>query len=268
MTRLVPLLLLFCSLALAQEAARVFTPQHRLASELLPTVQSLASPGGSVSVFDNKLVVRASAAQMAEIEQVLASLDKPARQFLITLRQDQESSLDRRAVDVGGVYKDGDTRIIIPRSNGGLRSRAEVELEQQTINRRSGGTQQIRAEEGREAQVFLGQSLPYRSRYSGVEGGTVERTEYIDAGSGFTVLPRLQGNRVQLEIALRQQLPGPGGTFNVQSSSSTVSGPLGEWFDIGGAVMALSSRSNALLSGERESGAENRKIMVKVEEVQ
>lgn len=246
---------------------QVIPLQYRNPQEMLRVLAPLVAPDGSVSAYENQLIVRATPAQMAEVRRVLAAVDQPPRQLLISVKQDEESALDRRGAGISGQYERGDGKILIPRADGRLPSRAEIELQDQHSSTRTSGNRQLRTEEGREAQIFLGQSLPYQSRYHTGDDGSVIRTEYRDAGSGFTVLPRLQGSRVQLEISLKQQVPGAGGTFNIQSTSSTVSGPLGEWFDIGSAVQQVTQSASGLLYGEHDAGSEVRRIMVKVEEV-
>lgn len=237
---------------------RVLDPQHRPAQELLPVLRPLVADGGSVDVYDGRLVVRGSPAQIAQLEQLLATLDRPARPLLIQVRGDNTASTQRDAADVSGVYRTGSDR-----PSGSLR----IGLDDRNTRSQHSSVQQVRAEEGREAQIYVGQSLPYASTYRSADGARSERIEYRDATSGFSVLPRLRGDVVELEISQRQELPGPGGVIQVQHLSSTVSGRLGEWFDIGGAVQQVTQSSRALLGAASTATTQARSIWVRVEPV-
>lgn len=266
-----PLVVLLCGLlpwlALAQGQLEVIEPRHRSAQELLPLLQPLVEPDGSVSAFDNKLVLRATAAQMAEVRQLLASFDRAPRQLLISVRQGGAVDDRRASVGVSGVILRGDGGIVLPREDSSIPSSPRVEARDDHRSGDVAADQQVRVEEGREAQLMIGQSLPYSSSHRRADGVIVQRTEYSSGGTGFTVLPRLQGQRVQLEILARQQLPGSGGARQVQNASSIVSGPLGEWFDIGGAVQQVSQSSRGLLGGGDVSSRHESRIMVRVDEL-
>lgn len=261
------LLCLVPLLALAQARLEVIEPRHRSAQELVPLLQPLVEPDGSVSAYDNKLVLRATPAQLAEVRQLLESFDRAPRQLLISVRQGSVADLREDAAGVSGTYRRGSGAIAVPRADGSLPRDVEIELRRQRSQSDSRGMQQVRVEEGREAQIQLGQSVPVVSRYRRPDGVIVERTESYDTGSGFTVLPRLQGERVQLEISVRQALPRGDGSVNVQNASSVVSGPLGEWFDVGGAVQQLNQSSRGLLSAGSLAGQREGSILVKVDEV-
>lgn len=269
MTR--PIVVLLCWLTpwlvLAQASLEVIEPRHRSAQELVPLLQPLVEPGGSVSAFDNKLVLRATPAQMAEVRQLLASFDRAPRQLLISVRQDGAFENRQSSAGVSGVVRRGDGSIVLPREDGSVPASPRFEARDDRSSGDSAGSQQIRVEEGREAQIMVGQSLPTSSSYRRADGVIVQRTEYSSAGSGFTVLPRLQGQRVQLEIQARQQLPGRTGARQIQNASSIVSGPLGEWFDIGGAVQQVSQSSHGLLGGSEGSSRREGRIMVRVDEL-
>lgn len=267
-----PRVLLLCALlpfaVFAQTSLEVLEPRHRLAQELQPLLEPLAGPGGSVSVFDNKLVVRAGPAQLAEMRQLLDQLDRAPRQLMIYLRQGSVARRSGQGVDISGVYRRGDGSIVLPGPDGRVPRDVELQLRDRQVRDDSNISQQLRVEEGREAQIMLGSSQPYTTRERLPNGTVVQRSEYIGSGSGFTVLPRLQGQRVQLQIQSQQQTPGRGGVIDSRSASSIVSGPLGEWFEIGAAVQQASSSSSALLGHSQGSASIQNSIQVRVELLQ
>ena len=63
------------------------------------------------------------------------------------------------------------------------------------------------------------------------------------------------------------QEPMPGGTASVHCISTSASGRLGEWFEIGGLTISASSQSGGILSSSNSQRQENRRVWVKVEEL-
>jgi hypothetical protein len=59
----------------------------------------------------------------------------------------------------------------------------------------------------------------------------------------------------------------PGGTINVQGASTTVSGRLGEWMELGGMNSSSVQSSSGILSGATTQRSDNRSIWVKVDEL-
>ncbi|HSW14553.1 MAG TPA: secretin N-terminal domain-containing protein [Solimonas sp.] len=249
------LILLICLLpltTLAQSRLEVIDLRYRSPQELLPLLRPLVEPEGSVSAWENQLVVRATPAQLAELRQLLEQLDRAPRQLLISVRQGGVADSRQQSAGVGGVYRDGEAEL-------------ELRLRDRSSHGDSSASQQLRVEEGREAQLMVGQSRPYSRSWRRPDGVIVQQTETVSGGSGITVLPRLQGDRVQLEIHAQQQLPGTGGVASVQRTSSIVSGRLGEWFEIGGAVQQASQSSQGILYGGTASASSSGSVMVRVD---
>lgn len=94
------LLLFFGVYAIAD--TEILIPQNNTAETLLPTVQSLLEPGGSVSAFQGKLIIKSSAQNIADIKNVLATLDVPARKLLISVRQASTTTASNKGYDVNG----------------------------------------------------------------------------------------------------------------------------------------------------------------------
>jgi hypothetical protein len=171
------------------------------------------------------------------------------------------ASHDRRGGNV--VLRDGDDRL-----------RAHV-VENRSIES-DRNTQSVRVLEGREAFVRVGQSVPVRERQVRrvVVGGqvveqVVEGTQYRDVTTGFYVLPRIAGDRVTLDVrpqreSLSDQVRGG---VNVQSVVTTVSGRLGEWMEIGGIGQDASGQQTVLLGRTTTATRDNRRVLLKVDEV-
>jgi len=59
----------------AQAATEVLPLQHRSSAELLPTAQAFIGKEGSVSAFENKLIVNASPERIGDLRALLQQLD-------------------------------------------------------------------------------------------------------------------------------------------------------------------------------------------------
>jgi hypothetical protein len=77
----------------------------------------------------------------------------------------------------------------------------------------------------------------------------------------------VSGDRVLLEISPRQQRYRPSsGTVATQGSTTTVTGRLGEWFELGAVDESGSSSTGGLLTWGQRSEASRYSVWVKVNE--
>lgn len=82
------LLLLIGQLAHAQGSLEVITLRHRTAEQVIPVLRPLLEPDGALSGQYNQLIVRASAANLAQIRSALDAIDRPQRRLEISVRFD------------------------------------------------------------------------------------------------------------------------------------------------------------------------------------
>jgi len=92
---------------------RVMTLKHRLAEEMVPAVRPLLAPGESVSGMDSRLIVRAAPQTFAQIEHLLAEIDRPRRNLRISVRHTGESERMQDSHGVSGDMRRGNTRIVV-----------------------------------------------------------------------------------------------------------------------------------------------------------
>lgn len=118
--------------------------------------------------------------------------------------------------------------------------------------------------------ILVGESRPMRIRERiQTPAGVIAQDSYVarETASGFEVVPRLVGDRVQLDIApQRERFARHGGNVESQRVATTASAALGEWFEIGGAVSHAMSEGGGIASASRASGAQSRRIWVRVDE--
>ncbi len=258
--------------------------RYRMAQEVIPIIQPMLAREGSVSGFQGQLVVRTTPANLDEIKRILARIDTMPRQLLITVRQDADVDRSTSAAEVSGSVGGDQGRVTVPGSRdprGGsvvLREgddSVRLQVLEGSGSQSDRNTQSVRAMEGREAFVRVGQSMPVRERQvqRSVVGGrvveqVVETTQFRDAATGFYVLPRVSGDRVTLDISTqRESLSRPvQGSVNVQSMVTSVSGRLGEWMEISGIGQDASGQQSVLLGRTTTATRDSRRVLIKVEE--
>ena len=151
--------------ALAQQALEIIPLRHRTVEQVLPVLQPLVEPGGTLSGSRGQLFLRASPANVAEIKRALDAVDRPSRRLEILVRFDDAQERSRRALGASGTISSSGSHVDITAAD----------------SRRSAGErvdQRLQVLEGGRAFIVSGQDLP----------------------SGFEVVPRLAGGNVILEI--------------------------------------------------------------------
>ena len=247
--------------------------KFRTAEDLLPILQPLVPQGSVITGTGDMLFVRADAATLGQIREAVASLDRAPRQLLITVGQVTNAQGSGTSVRASGTLGSGDLQVGVNRppqaSTGG-----QVVVRSGTAGDDVRNVSSVRALEGYETYVSLGQSRPFTS--TTVTGGThyppvvSQSTEFRDVQTGFYATPRVSGDRVTLEISSRQQRLADGGhsaPVATGSVTTTVTGRLGEWMQIGGAVDDTAGTDSGIVTWGTRSDLTRYSAWVKVEEV-
>lgn len=276
------ILLLFALAAQAQQTVlEVIDLKYRSADQIVPMLKPLLAPGGTISSLQNRVILRTTPQNMAELKKVLDAVDSMPKRLLISVRQEAVGTgLDNEA-EVSGSIGTGDVRATVPgnRSQQGgtvVIRKGDNIIKGRVISSQSAstdrGVQTVQVLEGNEATIRVGQSVPIRSQsvVQTPQGAKISQSvEYRDADTGFRVRPRVNGDRVTLEInARRDTIADPNAqTLNVQRVDTIVSGRLGEWMEIGGVDQRRAQSDNGAISRRTGSVAEDRKVFLKVEKM-
>lgn len=212
----------------AQQALEIIPLRHRTAEQVLPALQPLLEPGGTLSGMRGQLFLRASPGNAAEIKRALAAIDQPLRRLVISVRLDESLERERRDIGVSGTVSGSGARIGVTAEQSHRTSEGRVD-------------QRVQVLEGGRAFIATGQSRPVL-----IEGTTALR----DVTSGFEVVPRIAGGLVSLEVAQQRPTQGP---------VTTVTARLGEWVELGAVAQTMTA------TGRREAQA--RRVWLKVEEL-
>lgn len=232
------ILSLWAATTLAQEL-EIITLRHNTAEQLIPQLRPLLAQGAALTGRGDSLFLRTTPANLAEIRQALAVLDRPLRRLVISVRH-----AGRQAAQGGGAALGVEVgrRTVI--SGGVSESRATRDEEV---------AQQVQTVEGGRAFINVGRSSPVvmRQVVPTPHGAVVSDTlSYRETGTGFYVEPRVAGDRVTLAISTANDTPGAlPGSAEVRRVVSTVSGRLGEWIPLGGSTRQVERSGGHGVSG-------------------
>ncbi|MGL6223065.1 MAG: secretin N-terminal domain-containing protein [Steroidobacteraceae bacterium] len=258
--------------ALGAQSLETIQLRFRAAEDILPILQPLVPPGATLGGMGDLLLVRADAATVAQLRAVVATLDRAPRQLLITVGQATNARSGGTTVRGSGTVGSGDVQVGVnrpPQADTG----ASVAIRGGTASDGMRNVSSVRALEGHESFIAVGQSRPFTST-TVTQGGlfppvVTQTTDFRDVQTGFYATPRVNGERVTLEISPRQQRVTDGRQPTVTTGSvvTTVSGRLGEWIEIGGNVASDHSSERGLGTWGTRSGSTQYSAWVKVDEV-
>jgi type II secretory pathway component GspD/PulD (secretin) len=255
------------------ESLETIPLHYRTAEELLPILQPLVPRGSVITGTGDVLFVRADASTLTQLREAIASLDRAPRQLLITVGQVTNAQGSGTSVRGSGTIGSGDVQVGVNRppatSAGG-----QVIVRSGTASNDIRNVSSVQALEGYETYVALGQSRPFTS--TAVTGGLYyppvvsQSNGFRDVQTGFFATPRVNGDRVTLEISSRQQRltsEGRNSPVTTGSVNTTVSGRLGEWLQIGGSTDSSGGSNSGLVTWGTRSALTQYSVWVKVDEV-
>jgi hypothetical protein len=245
-------LMLLATAVMAENALEIITLRHRTAEQVLPGLRPLLEPGATLTGQGNQLFVRTSPANLSDLRLALEVLDQPQRRLLISVRFDDARDTASRSLGASGRIGGRDSQVEIRAQDA--RSQAEERVDQR-----------VQALDGGRAMIYTGASRPLRQRqFIQTPAGVVsqEVTVVQELTSGFEVIPRVTGDRVQVEIAQQRE-----SAASYQRAATTASGRLGEWFELGAVAMGAARDERGLASASASSGGETRRVWIRVDEL-
>jgi hypothetical protein len=272
-------LLIVCALLLgAGYASPVFADypievielHSRTYDEILPVIQPFVGSDGSVSGMGSSVVIKAAPERLADIKRLLVELDRPPKRLLITVGNKEDRAHSSSGFRASADIKAGNSQIgINSRGYPVDSSQAQVFLHDRRSTAANSSQQFVQAMEGQPAYISSGLSVPVQTTeryYNGVVPYQRNITQYQDVTSGFYVVPRVNGDKVTLEISQHDDKPGrPYGAINMQHLDTVIQGRLGEWIDLGGLDMAQAAHQGGLGRSVNSRQTQLQGIQVKVE---
>ena len=109
--------------------------------------------------------------------------------------------------------------------------------------------------------------MPVVTRTTNPNGTVTESYTYHQVNAGFKIQPRLNGDRLILNIDTTQVKPATeqAGRYTTYAMSTTVTGRLGEWIPLGGVANETAAEQSGLVFSTRHQQQNKRQVYVKVE---
>jgi type II secretory pathway component GspD/PulD (secretin) len=236
------------------QSLEIIDLRNRTAQELLPALQPLVAPGGAITGQDYKLFVRTTSTNLADIRRAVAQLDRAPRQLLVSVRRAARQQIEREGVAIQGTLS-------TQGAQGSLRA------EDKASQHSSDGVTSIAVLEGNSASIDNGASVPIVTAVI-IGGGRRPQigaqTQYRELPNGFIVTPRINGERVVLDVSQRTDSLRDG-TIATQSLQTQASGRLGEWVALGGLEESSTSTQRGSGSRQYSTSSDQRSLWIKVE---
>lgn len=255
--------------ATANTEFKIITLQHRFAEDLLPMIQPLAGEDGVVTGMRNQLIIRAQPERLAEIEQVIASMDVARTNLKITVRRQNQLDASQSGVDISGRKRIGNVAISTNRYPRRARDGAQIDIQNNNSTSKQNNQQFINVADGEFAFIQVGQSVPFTQewqtfthRYTQVQ----RTTEFVNISTGFAVRPRSVGAQIELDITPRIAQLNQQGFIDFDSLHTVVRVNKGEWFDIGGAMQQNDEVSRAILSFNNKAKTHNQALSIRIDD--
>jgi len=243
--------LVLASSSVATNELTIIDLQQRLAQEMVPLIQPFLKPGDSLIGRDYSLFIRTDPDTLAQVRNMLASLDRAAVSLMISVRHGHQRQRYDSYQGPGGVVLD------------------------RNVDSDGGEVQRVRALSGEPAFIQTGISVvqPDYGLRVGRDGTRVYRSYgRRDLTGGVYATVQVQDNgRIRVELDSRDSHPRVGryGRIDteVQNLSTVVTGRLGEWIPLGGVSRSYSGSGSALVSGGVGGGTADDSVYIKVDRV-
>lgn len=258
-------LLLSISLsAFAQTELRVFTLQHHFAKDLYSVITPLVGEEGTVTGMNNQLIVRATPAQLLEIESVIAAMDVPRANRKITVASNRNQQSTYNNTELSGNVNIGNVTI-------GNRQRgqgASIDVTRQQNQSSQNSQQFIQVVDGQRAFIQVGTLVPFTQdwllitkRYTQL----TRTTDWIEVSTGFAVSPRTIGNQVEVEVTPRITNLRSQQSIDFETLTTVVRVNLGEWINIGQTMQQRDDVSRKILGSQSGNFEDKSNLSIRVD---
>lgn len=251
-------------LALAEQF-KMITLQYRFAQDVLPMIEPMVGPNGSVRAIDNHLIISTSPDRLTQIEAIISQLDVARKNIRITISHASDTQFQQRGAGVTARGRIGDVEIATPRN---ARDGVHIDLQDRSGSYSNMGSEFLTVLDGERAFIRVGQSVPYTQqwvyltrRYVNIQ----QTVEFQDITTGFAVRPRYVGEQVELEVTPRIARLNQAGFIDFEELSTIVIVSPGEWFDLGGNMQNRDDVSREILSVLRGANSQNSSLKIRVD---
>lgn len=249
----------------AQAAMQVLSLQHRPASEMVPLLAPFLEGDERMAAKGHQLIVQASPERLTELGELLQQLDTPLRRLLITLDESGSSQGQGSDNGISGRISTRHGDILVGDSHG--QTQNQVSIRRYSSNASGQGMRSVQALEGQAARISTGQQIIRHQLDQGRHGQPRLHRIEQQLQQGFTVVARVHGNQVSLELDFNHDQLQPQDPRIIQKTSlaTRVSGPLGSWIELGDLQHQQQLSQAELLNNSKRYSTEYNNLRIKVE---
>ncbi len=257
---------LFSSTVSASEKVlEVISLHNRPASELLPLIKPLLEDADRVIDNGNRLIVKTTTERLPAIQSLVKKLDTALVNLSITVIQSKiKTAKDLNAsANISVNFPVNQPEKVRGYLHGHMGNTQELN---DSENR-----QVLRTLEGQTAYIKSGKIYPLQS-ISIYDSGygypfISTDTQFIEANTGFAVIPRLSGEQVILEISPWSDNINQSGIIETQSAHTSIRTHLGEWVEIGSINDNEHQQQQGFLQHSYSTDQNHTKILIKVDRI-
>ncbi|MGM0672845.1 MAG: secretin N-terminal domain-containing protein [Pseudomonadota bacterium] len=196
--------------------------QHRPAHSLLPELQPLFGDTATLRGDGFRLLVRADARTLQQIREVVAELDTPVQDLILSVRRHRDAPRTER----GGGFEF---------ESGPDATEGRIRTQRLRTTRRDDQTQHLRLREGTDALILVGETRTAGFRILHGRAGVGIEPLLQDTARGFRVRPQVQPDgRVRVAIAQLHERPLARGAVNRDAVDTQLTLEPGTWHNLGG----------------------------------
>ncbi|WP_028484772.1 secretin N-terminal domain-containing protein [Thioalkalivibrio sp. ALE17] len=196
--------------------------QHRPANSLLPELQALFGDTATLRGDGFRLLVRADARTLQQIREVVAELDTPAQDLVLSVRRHRDAPRTERGT--GLEFESG------PEGTEG-----RISSQRLRTTRRDDQTQHLRLREGTEAIILVGETRAAGFRILHGRAGVGIEPLLQETARGFRVRPQVQPDgRIRIAISQLHEGPLPRGAVDRDAIDTQLTLEPGTWHTLGG----------------------------------
>jgi len=243
----------------AQRITTIIPIYNADAESILPALQQQLLEDESISVYQQQIIINASANSTANIKQLINVLDAAGKQLIINIKNNATNNSNQQGINVNNQQHNPSTRII---KNGKLNTETHISIQQNNGNRFNQAQQGIRATEGEPSFIHTGSARIITSPSN--NNGQAYQQQWHQAQTGFYATTWVNGDGVSIRISQQDQ-KWNNASIDTQSLNTSVTGKLGEWIPIANLHQHQNTHSRSITGKQGNTESSDTQLMIKVE---
>lgn len=251
--------LLWASTASAYDM-KMIRLQHRMPEEFVSTISQLLAGDGTVSALNGYLIVQANPEKLAQIESLIQQLDTRPQNIRISVQRSGLSQNESTDAFVEGRVSQTTHRT--------ARIEGNATIHQMRSTQQSSSEFSLTVLENYAGFISTGQSVAFSQQwviYTRQYTHRLQRVDYQDIETGFSVRPRIIGNEIELEVRPAFRSLQGMTTVDFELLSTVIRLTPGQWVDIGATMEQRDEVSRTILGFGDKQDEKKRKFRIKAD---